>query len=356
MGKRAIARANGSGSVYKLSGNRRKPWVAAVTEKWTDEGKQIRKILGTYATRDEALKALSDFNESPFDLNRLTCTFSDVYKAWSEWKFPTIKEKTIRNYKNAYSHCQPLWNMKFRLIKVDDLQNAVDNSGLNYPSMGMMKDLFGQLFRYGLPRDYCKTNYAQGVDLKRHEGKNPNTIEHTAFTSEEIEVLWTNADRDEVCKLVLMLIYSGLRAKEFLNLEKADVHLQEKYFDVTQSKTRNGIRSIPIPDSVISFWEYFLNRLPENDYLVTQKKRSYEEEKGYLAFLRTCYKPCMDRYGMNHLIHDCRHSFISLLQLHEVSDVKLRTLAGHAGRSLAEKTYTHFELEALREEINKIVS
>ena len=64
---------NGFGSVYKLSGNRRKPWVARKTTGWTfDEEKQksypIYAFVGYYESRKEALTALAEYNKDPYDL------------------------------------------------------------------------------------------------------------------------------------------------------------------------------------------------------------------------------------------------------------------------------------------------
>ena len=58
-----IRNPNGYGSVYKLSGKRRRPFVASITT-GQDEltGKQKRQILGYYATRKEAMQALADYN------------------------------------------------------------------------------------------------------------------------------------------------------------------------------------------------------------------------------------------------------------------------------------------------------
>lgn len=41
----AMRRANGSGNVVKMKGNRRKPWRARVTVGWTEDGKQILKNI-----------------------------------------------------------------------------------------------------------------------------------------------------------------------------------------------------------------------------------------------------------------------------------------------------------------------
>lgn len=52
---------NGYGSMTKLK-RRCKPYAARVTVGWTDDGRQIKKYLGTFRTRREALNALAEYN------------------------------------------------------------------------------------------------------------------------------------------------------------------------------------------------------------------------------------------------------------------------------------------------------
>ena len=66
---------NGYGSVTKLSGNRRKPYLARVTLGWiTDEqtGKTVqnRVPLGTFKTKKEALQALAEYGANPYDIQK----------------------------------------------------------------------------------------------------------------------------------------------------------------------------------------------------------------------------------------------------------------------------------------------
>ncbi len=68
---------NGYGSVTKLSGNRRKPYLARITRGWiTDQtGKTIqnRVPIGTFKTKKEALQALAEYGASPYDIKALLC-------------------------------------------------------------------------------------------------------------------------------------------------------------------------------------------------------------------------------------------------------------------------------------------
>lgn len=53
---------NGYGSVYKLSGNRRKPWTARITLGFKPEnGHPIYKFIGYYTTQEEAERALAEY-------------------------------------------------------------------------------------------------------------------------------------------------------------------------------------------------------------------------------------------------------------------------------------------------------
>ena len=59
---------NGCGSVRKLSGNRRKPYTVVITmgfefDDKTGKNKQIRKYLGYFKTKNEALSALANYNK-----------------------------------------------------------------------------------------------------------------------------------------------------------------------------------------------------------------------------------------------------------------------------------------------------
>ena len=73
---------NGTGSVYKLSGKRRKPWIAVVTTGYSLEGKQLRKVIGTFLTKREAQEELLRYNKNPLLFAKIT--FGGVRQRW--WK------------------------------------------------------------------------------------------------------------------------------------------------------------------------------------------------------------------------------------------------------------------------------
>lgn len=58
---------NGYGSITKLSGKRRKPFMVRITTGYDNEGKQLMSVLGYYTTRNEALAMLAEYNKNPYN-------------------------------------------------------------------------------------------------------------------------------------------------------------------------------------------------------------------------------------------------------------------------------------------------
>lgn len=146
---------NNFGSVYKLSGKRRKPWVARITKDWqineiTKKAQPIYEFIGYYETRKEALSALTEYNKNPYDLTNKTITFEEVYLKWSDKKFEEISKSNILGYKSAFKICSKIKDLKFVDIKLEHLQRIVDESGKNYPTLRKLKVLLGHLFDYAV--------------------------------------------------------------------------------------------------------------------------------------------------------------------------------------------------------------
>ena len=87
----------------------------------------------------------------------------------------------------------------------------------------------------------------------KYKNRNPNRTDRSPFSNEEIEALWVQRNNLYV-QIVLMLIYSGVRVSELLDLKRENVHIDEHYFNVVESKTENGIRIVPIADKTYSFF------------------------------------------------------------------------------------------------------
>lgn len=346
---------NGYGSVTKLNGNRRKPWRVRVTEKWitNEDGtiKQVYKNIGCYASKKEALQALAEYHENPYDINS-KITFAELYKKWSNENFQHIGKSSIDSYKTAFKTCTPIHSMKFIDLKTAHLQGVIDNCGKNYPSLRRVKVLYNQLYKYAMKNDLVTKDYSNYVDIAKYKNKTNKTFSHTIFTNKEIETLWNNIERNEYVSTILMLIYSGVRVSELLDLKKENINLQERWFDVVSSKTEAGIRKVPISKKTLPYFEYWYNKT-SSEYLLTTIDGKHFDYKNYY---RSYWQPLMKEMFMeHHRPHDTRHTCISMLTVLDTNPTIIKTIVGHAGAmSLTEKVYTHLEIEHLISAIDKI--
>lgn len=346
---------NGYGSVYKLPGKRRCPYRAIVTERWqqdteTGKWKQKRKTIGYYETKSAALEALAEYNKSPFDLKASKITFQEVYERWSEEHFPTVSESNVKGYRASFRLCGPIATKRFVDITLDDLQYICDNSGKNQPTLRKYKVMLGLMYKYAvihdiIPPDRNKVEY---LDIKK--AGNPNAYNRSPFSIKEIETVWNWKDQNEYITVILMLIYSGVRISELLDLKKENVNLKERWFDVTASKTQAGIRKVPINHKILSFFEYWYSK-NDCEYLLSTPEGKHFDYRNYYD---SYWKPFLEQMQIQHRPHDCRHTCISLLATAGVDDRMIKKIVGHKGQGVTQTVYTHFEIQALIESIDKI--
>ena len=77
---------NGFGTVARLSGNRRRPFIIKKVVGWNNKGHPIYDIVGYAATREEGLMILSEYNRDPWDVDRAKITMKELFEFWKEKK------------------------------------------------------------------------------------------------------------------------------------------------------------------------------------------------------------------------------------------------------------------------------
>lgn len=232
---------NGFGSVYKLSGNRRRPFVV----KKTINGKQ--RPLGYFETHDAALTFLLKYNHEP---TGLTATFADIYEQWKPTKWPAISESSRSAYENSFRHLSRLHDKTMSRLKYLDLQAAMDDvrKVAGYSTQKKCRVLMSQLYQFAIKREMATTDYSRYVEIDRHRV----VYKKRPFTAREINRLWKQSD-DETVQDALILIYTGLRIGEYLALRPQDIKIRERYIDIRHSKTEAGVRRVPISKRILPF-------------------------------------------------------------------------------------------------------
>lgn len=348
---------NGYGTVYKLSGKRRNPYMVRKTIGWTiDENGasvQNRVTIGYFPTRQAALTALAEFNKNPYDIETSTITFEEVYARWSKEHFEKISSNAVRTYKSAFNYCSPLYRMRFRDIRVVHLEGTLDEPDVPDSVRERIKSLFNMLFRYALKYDLTDKDYASICkSVKRASPK----IQRIPFTDQEIELLFENSDSVRFADMVLIGIYSGWRPQELAILKLSDIDLENRIMRGGLKTDAGKGRIVPIHPKIYDLIVKNYNRAVElgSDALFNDETaRSGRLPLNYDKYQKRFHKVC-DALNIKHTPHDTRHSFVTRAKAAKIDQYIIKLLAGHSIRDITEKVYTHRTMEELREAIETI--
>lgn len=312
--------ANGTGSVIKLQGNRRRPWACRKTIGFNDKGHPIYKYLSYHATKREAIAALREYNADPYNLNQKT--FAEVYDLWTDQK--DFSRSVANRYENAFKRAEPLHDYPMNALTLPVIQGYFDGVETTKASLSNLRSLFINLIEYSVKHGLLPIS---ALEIMRLVESAPKVETHSskkkAFTKKEINNMWDDTENGYK-KLMLFYIYTGLRYSE---LKEAQWH--DDYLDIRKAKTVTGVRIVPLSEKAKSL-------LPLSDL------------PSYNAF----YGVLKNQYG--HMPHDTRHTFISLMTEAGVDSRIIKKIVGHKGDSLTEDVYTHISLEVMLEAVNKI--
>ena len=331
--RKALKRANGTGTVYKLQGRRTRPWVAA-------KGKTI---IGYFDKKTSALEALARLHGRSID-EIYNWTFKEVYEAWKDEHFREIGERGIESYKWAFDILKPLHNRKFRELRTDDYQEVIDKyRDKSYSTLSKFKQLATQMSQWGIRQELITTNFASFIKLPENVKK-----EKDIFSAEEIEAL--EKDGSQEAKVVLMMVYTGMRIGELFNLRVENVH--ETYV-IGGEKTKAGRnRIIPIRSEGRVFFAEFKQRAT-NEFLIS----GYSGQKVAANFRKRDYYPLLDRLGISKKTpHTARHTFASWAVANNIKPELLQKMLGHADYSTTANIYEHFDIDQLIDAIDTPVT
>lgn len=294
----------------------------------------VTRILADYGM----IKGIADKHP---EIKKLT--FAEVYERFMAWKFAegtNYSKATKSNYSAAYSYCTTLYDKPFEDLKATNLQEFIDNQkGLKKGSLKAILVLFNQMYKYAIYAEIVSENKSKFVKINKED----DTEHGTAFSEQELKILWKNSADTDV-QLILIMCYSGWRIGELENLE---VNLDKRYFQ-GGSKTKAGKdRIVPIHPCICNFVK---SRIDTDGTLLNMNKVTYRMFRFY---------PILEKLGIvgspKHTPHDCRHTFSALCEKYGVRENDRKRMLGHSfGSDVTNAVYGHRTLEELRSEIKKI--
>ena len=367
-------RPNGSGTVVKLSGRRRKPFCAKVTldERNLTNGEKKRLVIGTFETYQEALNALSLYSLTVNNtiskkeameidpevyqkvqdkMSKKVPTFLDIYYILDKNEFSLLSPQTQNSMHGAIKHLKKLHYLKIDQITLRMIQDVFDEDGSNHSTQVHMKTICTKVFRYAVVNQCIERNddYTSYIRIAKYEESDM----HRPYTINEILAL-KKADTPEA-HIMLIFIYTGVRINELLNIKRDNIHIDEKCDDdgterlisymITGSKTKAGKnRIVPIHDDIKQF---------VIDELLKPEKRLVDVT--YANFTtRTVLIKVNKLLNTHHTMHDTRKTFATLCQMNNLNVYIRKKVLGHRMNDITFDVYTNESKNRLWTEINKI--
>ena len=198
-----------------------------------------------------------------------------------------------------------------------------------------------QLYIHAMKYEIVDKNIIELVTVK-----DVKIEERVPFTPEEIQKL--KNFNHPLNDTGIILLYTGLRISELLEIETKNVFPDERYL-IAGKKTKAGTnRIIPIHDEILPL---IISRYQQgNKYLITRENKKIP----YRSYRQIYWDKMSIAIGADHTPHDPRHTFATAADRCNVNRVALKRIMGHSLKDVTEH-YTHKNIDELLTEINKIV-
>ncbi len=223
------------------------------------------------------------------------------------------------------------------------MQKAIDScKKRSLSTLNNIKILFNQVCHFAMENDFISKDYSQFVSVTN---TNEKKIKRE-FTEDEIKILWNNSD-DYYIRFALILIYTGFRINELLQLKIENI-------DLDKGSMRGGLKTkagknrlVPIHERIKPFIDKLYN--PQNIYLYDNNGKVINDEAMRNGFINS-----LSKLGINHNPHECRHTTATLLDKYRANPVTIKKILGHATQDLTSSVYIHKNLQELKKAINLI--
>ena len=131
--------SSGNGSISRMSGIRRKPWLLRMPIPDPHTGITVVKTVGTYVTREEAEAVRAEMMKRPATPYQ-DSTLQDCFRMFKESReYKGRSDKARELYDIAWKYLRPLWHFKIAALYAQDFQNILDKMADNGLSQSMLE-------------------------------------------------------------------------------------------------------------------------------------------------------------------------------------------------------------------------
>ncbi|PPC94847.1 MAG: hypothetical protein CTY33_02875 [Methylotenera sp.] len=175
---------------------------------------------------------------------------------------------------------------------------------------------------FKVPKKYQKT--------RKHNSK--NSIESwIPFENEEVEYLYKIAvdnNQSDLANLIYIAAYTGARIEEICSLQIKDVHLKDEYLAIIDSKTKAGIRKVPIHSKLSSLLNTLVSESKDGFLISNLPANKYGSRSGAIG-KRFGRLKAKEGFSKLHCFHSIRKTVTTVLENGAVPENVTADILGH---------------------------
>lgn len=369
MSEKSRTRGQNEGSIFKRKDGR---WAAVVNFGYKDGRRQRKTFYGTTRkeVQDKLTQALRARQQNlPLPSERLTV--KQFLTTWlQDCAKPALRPRTYENYCNHVNkHLIPaLGHIRLAKLTAQEVQKLLNDkisAGLAPRTVHYMHAVLRRALNQAVRWDSLVRNVATLVDRPRAETK-----EIEPLSPDQARAFLKAVAGDRLEALYTVALAMGLRKGEALGLRWSVVDFDSRQLAVTASlqriegklklaetKTRQGCRTITVPENVIAALR--IQRVRQMRERLAAGERWREHGLVFTTTIGTPIDPRnLSTYYKRHLaraglppkrFHDLRHTCASLLLAQGVHARVVMEILGHSQIGITMNTYSHV-LPALQKE------
>lgn len=323
-----MKRPNNSGGVRKLSGRRRHPYQAVVSDGHVIRNNKVvvhQVSLGCYATRKEALEALAEWQVGKSNVSLRNMTVEDVWNAI----YPDLKESMKLIFSPLYKKYALLHKKRLVDVKTSTIEQ-IPLPPLSRSAHEKIRALWHRIFEYGIANDIISKDYSVYIKFNDTIPKKRKEV----YSEDDIKIFLD-------IPIFRFLLYTGMRINELLSMKTSQVYEENGIlcFHIEKSKTQSGIRVIPVHSELT---------------VDLSKEYVIEPHVSYWVVRNQFAAICQEHHIENHVIHDFRRTFASYAKSGGADDYYIKRLMGHISDDITKDIYTQAFVSDLKDAIEKI--